>query len=73
MGLFSKPKAPDYSKIEAEAKAKEKAAAEKRAAEQDAQQRAAMTQAESRRRAFTGSVAEAEDPMASRKRFLKPV
>ena len=72
MGFFSKPKTPDYAKIQAEAAAKEKAALAEREAQAKQSQLAAMNAAESRRKAFYSGIADTTEEN-QRKKFLKAV
>jgi hypothetical protein len=71
MGMFSKPKAPDYAKIQEEARLKEQARIKDEEAKARQGQQEAMAVAESRRRAFAQSfVANTEEDDANKK-FLK--
>ncbi len=72
MGMFSKPKTPDYAKINEEAAAKEKAKIAEEEAQSKQAEQASITSAESKRKAFYSGLAETTDT-EQRKKFLKAV
>lgn len=71
MGMFSKPKAPDYAAIQEQARLKEEARIKDEEARSRQAQQESMSAAESKRRAFAQSfVANTADEEAN-KRFLQ--
>ncbi len=72
MGMFGKPKTPDYAKINKEAADREKARIVEEEAQAKAAGRASLISAETKRKAFFSGLTDREDTEARRK-FMKSV
>lgn len=72
MGMFDKPKTPDYAKINKEAADKEKALIAEEEAQAKQAEQASIASAESKRKAFYSGLTDATDT-EQRKKFMKAV
>jgi len=73
MGMFSKPKTPDYAKVQEEARLKEEARIADEEAKSKQSQQESMAGAESKRKAFYQGLVTNTGTEEENKRYLKAV